>query len=93
MSADRLPRSQSGWQVRLDADGQLDRDFMEAVVERWRGATMSNRLKMDERWEDLDAPSAAPAPPLESERVRPPTANMASDRPASFARPKVTFGR
>ena len=42
MAADRLPRSQSGWQVRLDADGQIDRDFMEAVVERWREASTTN---------------------------------------------------
>jgi hypothetical protein len=36
---ERLPRSTSGDQARLDVPRQLDHDFIAAVVDRWREAT------------------------------------------------------
>ncbi|MEJ0011794.1 MAG: DUF87 domain-containing protein [Bauldia sp.] len=41
--ADRRPRSQSGNQVQLDASGEVDADFIHAVVDRWREATTTNQ--------------------------------------------------
>jgi DNA helicase HerA-like ATPase len=41
--ADRRPRSQSGHQVQLDATGEIDMDFVHAVVDRWREATTTNQ--------------------------------------------------
>ncbi|MEJ0097049.1 MAG: DUF87 domain-containing protein [Bauldia sp.] len=41
--ADRLPRSQSGQQARLDATGVIDDDFINSVVDRWREATTTNQ--------------------------------------------------
>src|SRR5665213_2947558 len=43
VAADRLPRSQSGRQARLDATGAIDADFIHAVVDRWREATTTNQ--------------------------------------------------
>jgi len=43
VAADRLPRSQSGRQARLDATGTIDDDFIHAVVDRWREATTTNQ--------------------------------------------------
>jgi DNA helicase HerA-like ATPase len=37
------PRSQSGNQVRLDANGEVDLDFIHAVVDRWRESTTTNQ--------------------------------------------------
>jgi hypothetical protein len=41
--AARQPRSQSGDQVRLDAHGEVDLDFIHAVVDRWRESTTTNQ--------------------------------------------------
>jgi len=43
VAADRLPHSTSGLRVRLDADGNIEPDFIRAVVERWREATTTNQ--------------------------------------------------
>jgi DNA helicase HerA-like ATPase len=43
MAADRLPHSTSGLKVRLDADGNIEPDFIRAVVDRWREATTTNQ--------------------------------------------------
>jgi hypothetical protein len=42
VAADRLPMSQSGLQARLDSDEAIDDDFLHAVVDRWREATITN---------------------------------------------------
>ncbi len=41
--ADRQPRSHAGMQARLDAEGHVDLDFINAVVDRWREATTTNQ--------------------------------------------------
>jgi DNA helicase HerA-like ATPase len=43
VAADRLPHSTSGLKVRLDADGNIEPDFIRAVVDRWREATTTNQ--------------------------------------------------
>jgi uncharacterized protein len=43
VAADRIPRSQSGQQARLDSAGVIDGDFIHAVVDRWREATTTNQ--------------------------------------------------
>ncbi|HVY19678.1 MAG TPA: DUF87 domain-containing protein [Bauldia sp.] len=43
LPADRRPRSQSGDQVQLDASGEVDLDFIHAVVDRWRDSTTTNQ--------------------------------------------------
>ena len=43
VAADRQPRSQSGHQVQLEATGEIDMDFVHAVVARWREATTTNQ--------------------------------------------------
>ncbi|HVZ14234.1 MAG TPA: ATP-binding protein [Bauldia sp.] len=40
---ERQPRSHAGMQVRLDAAGNVDIDFINAVVDRWREATTTNQ--------------------------------------------------
>ncbi|MEX0853018.1 MAG: DUF87 domain-containing protein [Bauldia sp.] len=42
MAEDRLPRSQSGRQARLDRSRPMDVDFIQAVVDRWREATTTS---------------------------------------------------
>ena len=43
VAEDRLPRSQSGRQARLDSAAAIDVDFIHAVVDRWREATTTNQ--------------------------------------------------
>jgi DNA helicase HerA-like ATPase len=42
LPAERLPRSTSGEQARFDAARPLDADFLNAVVDRWREATVTS---------------------------------------------------
>jgi DNA helicase HerA-like ATPase len=42
LAADRLPRSTSGQQARLDTSRPLDVDFISVVVDRWREATTTS---------------------------------------------------
>jgi hypothetical protein len=42
MAEDRLPRSQSGRQAKLNAEEGIDLDYIYAVVDRWREATTTN---------------------------------------------------
>jgi DNA helicase HerA-like ATPase len=68
------PQSEASGNTRSDAGNSINRDLLSAVIERWRSASMSNRMAGDDDLLDygspLDAPSlqpaqpAAPAPPL-----------------------------
>ena len=40
---ERQPRSHAGMQARLDVEGHVDLDFINAVVDRWREATTTNQ--------------------------------------------------
>jgi DNA helicase HerA-like ATPase len=66
--ADRQPRSQSGDHVRLDANGEVDLDFIHAVVDRWRESTTTNQrprtslMGMDADGMAMDADDGLGAP-------------------------------
>jgi hypothetical protein len=53
LPAEFIPKSESVGS-RRDALGEADEDFLSAVVERWRGATMRSRPKAEDTG-DLDA--------------------------------------
>jgi DNA helicase HerA-like ATPase len=50
-----LPRSEAVSNARLDAGRGGDADFIDAVIDRWRGATMSHKVRPDEGGGELDA--------------------------------------
>jgi DNA helicase HerA-like ATPase len=50
-----IPRSESVGRDRMDTDSALDSEFIAAVVQRWRGAMMSQKLVPDKDVSDLDA--------------------------------------
>jgi DNA helicase HerA-like ATPase len=50
-----VPKSEAVSSARMDSELGFDRDFIATVVERWRGATMSTKLKLDERAQDFEA--------------------------------------
>ena len=43
IAVDRIPRSHSGRFARLEAGDAIDTDFIHAVVDRWRDATVTNQ--------------------------------------------------
>jgi hypothetical protein len=43
LAEDRLPHSQHGRLMKLDASGEIDPDFIHAVVDRWREATTTSQ--------------------------------------------------
>jgi DNA helicase HerA-like ATPase len=43
LAADRLPHSQHGRLMVVDQFGDIDRDFIDAVVDRWRESTVTNQ--------------------------------------------------
>jgi DNA helicase HerA-like ATPase len=45
LAAELLPKSESVGTARIDSSGGVDAAFMEAVVDRWRGATMGNNKR------------------------------------------------
>jgi uncharacterized protein len=65
LPAHMIPKSEAIGR-KMNAETGADRDFLAAVVERWRGAMMTNKLKLEERepvWEEReeDAPALEPA--------------------------------
>ncbi len=57
-----LPRGEAITNARLDADRGIDRDFIGAVVERWRKASMSSRGSRLDEFAEFEAPASAPDP-------------------------------
>jgi hypothetical protein len=49
LAADLIPRGEALARGSIEAGEAVDHDFIASVVERWRGATMSQKLKIDER--------------------------------------------
>jgi hypothetical protein len=74
---DLLPRSESVNNARMESSGGVNESFLESVIERWRGATMSHKkleepmLNSDQFGRD-DFPSLAPAasPRLDPDRFK-----------------------
>jgi DNA helicase HerA-like ATPase len=52
-----IPKSESLSRGRIDSSRSADKDFVASVVDRWRGAMMSQRLKSEER-DDIEALAA-----------------------------------
>jgi uncharacterized protein len=52
LPAQFIPRGEALKHGPLEAGDGIDEDFIASVVERWRGATMSQKLKLDERISD-----------------------------------------
>ncbi len=50
-----IPKSEAVGTASMDSELGFDRDFIAGVVERWRGATMSTKLKLDEGSQNFDA--------------------------------------
>ena len=77
---DRLPQSEAVATARLDTGRTLNQDFVDSVIERWRGATMHHRQKFDDSGVDFEqlareefaplAPSAPSAPSLDPDRFK-----------------------
>jgi DNA helicase HerA-like ATPase len=73
-----LPRSEAVSQGRIDPQHDADAEFIDSVIERWRGATMSHKQKFEDGFADMDVglrPDAgAPLQPavggLDPERFR-----------------------
>jgi uncharacterized protein len=71
-----LPKSDTIGHEPLSADRLADRDFVKSVVERWRGATMSHKVRLDDTAQDMEGgpeetPSQQrPASALEQARYR-----------------------
>jgi len=55
LPAHLIPRSEAVGRARMDAGGGVDRDLIASVVDRWRGAMMSQKLKPDDRPDDFEA--------------------------------------
>ncbi|HZP18870.1 MAG TPA: DUF87 domain-containing protein [Bauldia sp.] len=58
LSADEIPRSEAVSRGRLNASLGND-DFIDAAIERWRGATMSHKRIADEAAPEVEAPPSA----------------------------------
>ena len=61
LAASRLPRSEAVATGDADFGQTVDQDFIDAVVDRWRSATMSTRVRGDSPGEAAPTPTAAPA--------------------------------
>jgi len=61
LPAHLIPKGEALSRGGLQVGDQMGEDFIATVVERWRGATMSQKLKLDERIGDEDDGLAAAA--------------------------------
>jgi hypothetical protein len=59
-----LPKSEAVSNARIHIEGAND-GFLDSVIERWRGATMSHRAKPDDGTQDLDALARQEFAPLQ----------------------------
>src|SRR5262245_28889283 len=53
--ADRLPKSEAVSHSRVDAQRDGDAEFLDSVIERWRGATMSHKQKFEDGFAEVEA--------------------------------------
>jgi len=49
-----LPRSEAVSNARMDPERDTDAGFLESVIDRWRGSTMSQKQRFDDGSQDLD---------------------------------------
>ncbi|MCC7347413.1 MAG: hypothetical protein IT538_08445, partial [Variibacter sp.] len=69
LDKERLPRSEAG-STALSASGSVNDDFIDTVIDRWRGATMSHKPQQDGSADvetaarnEFNTVTTAPAPP------------------------------
>jgi DNA helicase HerA-like ATPase len=74
-----IPRSEALGRNRMDVGLGADRDFIAAVIERWRGAMMTTKLKAEEREPEWE-------PPLEDAPVLDPSAFAFEAEPSPLLR-------
>jgi DNA helicase HerA-like ATPase len=90
-----LPRSEALTTGRVDPS-RADTGFIDAVIERWRGATMSHKQRPDDGMQDLDVLSREefmplqPAPALDPNRFR--ILKKSVDAPAMAPEPAAPAG-
>src|SRR5262245_36231890 len=96
LPADLIPRSEAIGRVRMDAQQAVDAEFIASVVNRWRGAMMSQKAGADEQ-DALDTlaaeefgrlqPSAVSGSQMPSAPQMPPSLRKSALSPESFAFP------
>jgi len=72
LAPEHIPRSESmSSSAAIDPEKGVDTAFIASVVERWRGATMGNKRKVEDGLPDAERPDAEAggAPALETERA------------------------
>jgi DNA helicase HerA-like ATPase len=63
---DQLPKSEAVSNARMDPERDTSDGFLESVIDRWRGATMSHKQKFDEGGpQDLDSLAKQEFAPLQ----------------------------
>ena len=69
-----LPKSEAVSHGRIDPERDANSEFIESVIERWRGATMSHKQKFEDGFVELemrqDAAPLQPAATLDPERFK-----------------------
>jgi uncharacterized protein len=95
---DLLPKSEAVINARMETVRGLKADFMDSVIERWRGATMSQKQKAEDSTADLEAivreesMTLQPGRALDPDRFR--ILKRSGEAAADvFAGPKDTLGR
>jgi hypothetical protein len=61
----QLPRSEAVSSARIDPERDTSDGFLESVIERWRGATMSHKVKLDDGSQDLETLARSEFAPLQ----------------------------
>ena len=94
LAPQHIPKSESISNAHLDPEKGVDAAFISSVVDRWRGATMGNRRKVEEGLHDPDgahADAAGAAPALDTERtlLREAALKMRREHTAEPAKPDV----
>jgi len=89
-----IPRSEALAHARMGSERSVDMDFIASVVQRWRGAMMSQKLAPALEPDDLDAVAAEEfarmqLPPADQSAVR---AKVSALAPESYAFPTHTVG-
>jgi hypothetical protein len=84
--------------ARIESARGLKPDFMDSVIERWRGATMSHKQKPEDAPTDVEAVVREEFAPLQPARGLDPDRFKILKRPADapadvFAGPRDTLGR
>jgi DNA helicase HerA-like ATPase len=65
LAKDLLPKSETVTNARLDPERDTSDGFLESVIDRWRGATMSHKQKFDDGTQDLESLARQEFAPLQ----------------------------